>query len=130
MNKRILIVDDDQQIQSFLQDLLQEEGYEVETASDGLLALEQIAHGSGYVIILLDLRMPRMDGIQFLQALQQQRQVSLPPIIAYSGDSNAIKQAALMGTCCVLAKPFDLEHLLTLILTHEIHTPHVTEPDV
>ncbi len=127
MNRRILIVDDDLQMQFILQDLLQEEGYEVETASDGLLALEQLTRQPGYVLIILDLRMPRMDGIQFLQAIQQHQQFSSIPIIAYSGDSEAMKQAALMGVCHVLAKPFDLEHLLTLIMTHKAH---VTEPGV
>jgi CheY-like chemotaxis protein len=120
MNKRILVVDDDQQIQSFLQEFLQEEGYEVETASDGLLALEQLACQPSYQVILLDLCMPRMDGFQFLQALRPHPEVSLPLIIAYSGSPKALEQAAQMGhRASVLAKPFDLEHLLALIMTHE-----------
>ena len=120
MNKRILVVDDDQQMQSLLQDILEEEAYEVDIASDGSLALEHLALQPDYQVILLDLCMPRMNGLQLLQALQRCPEASLPPIIVYSGDRNAIRQAVGMGISCILTKPFDLERLLMRVSTCEM----------
>ena len=117
IDKRILVVDDDQQMQSLLQDLFEDVAYKVDTASDGEYALELLARQPSYGAILLDLHMPRMDGLQFLQALQQDQEAPLSSIIAYSGDRHAIQQAVGMGIRCVLTKPFDLEHVLSLVLT-------------
>jgi CheY-like chemotaxis protein len=72
MEKRILVVDDDRDMQALLQDLLASEAYEVDTAHDGLIALEKLVHRrERYELILLDLTMPRMNGLQLIQVLQQ-----------------------------------------------------------
>jgi CheY-like chemotaxis protein len=63
----------------------------------------------------LDLNMPRLDGLQLIQKLRGQGERFLPPIIALSADQDAIQQATEMGIRRVLAKPFDLEVILTLI---------------
>ena len=115
MNARILVVDDDRSMQWLLQELLEDEAYEVDLASDGLDALEKLDQQSGpYDVILLDLTMPRMDGLQFVQAMQQ-RVEELPSIIALSGDEAALQQTARMGISNCLNKPFDLEVLLELV---------------
>jgi DNA-binding response OmpR family regulator len=116
MSKRILVVDDDCYLQHSLQDLLEDEGYEVDTASDGLVALEKLAQShSLYDVILLDLTMPRLDGLQLLQILQRQAWGSFSSIIVTSGDSVALHQATRMGTKQALRKPYDPDVLLNLV---------------
>lgn len=116
VRKRIFIVDDDHVLRALIQELLEDEGYEVDTAVDGLEALEQLdRQRKVYDALLLDLMMPRLDGLQFLQKVQQRDLTPLRSIIALSGDEGALQQAASMGICNTLKKPFDLEVLLELI---------------
>ena len=72
MGKSILIIDDDPEIQSILREALEDEAYTVETASDGLFALEKrdLLYGK-YDAILMDVDMPRLNGLQLLQVLHQ-----------------------------------------------------------
>lgn len=116
MRKRILVIDDDQALRSLFQEFLEDESYEVDTAIDGLDALEQLGHPwNVYDVILLDLTMPRLNGLQFLQKVQVQGFPCLCSIIALSGDEEALQQAACIGIGGTLKKPFDLEVLLALI---------------
>ena len=70
MKKCIFVVDDDQALRSLIQGLLEEEAYEVDTAIDGVDALERLDHQRNrYDVILLDLTMPRLNGLQFLFSL-------------------------------------------------------------
>ncbi len=116
MGKRILVVDDDLPLRSAMQDLLENEGYEVDTAADGLEALERLDQRQNmYDTILLDLKMPHMDGLQLLREVQQQGLVSLNTIIVLSGDMEALQQVASQGICGTLMKPFELETLLSRI---------------
>jgi len=116
MKKRILVVDDDRDMQALLQDLLESEAYEVDTANDGLIALEKLVHQrERYEVILLDLTMPRMNGLQLIQVLKQQEEAWVRKIIVVSGNQDAVQQAIWLGIRSFLAKPFDLETLLELV---------------
>jgi CheY-like chemotaxis protein len=116
MKKRILVVDDDRDMLALLQDLLESEAFEVDTAHDGLIALEKLVHRQEqYEVILLDLTMPRMNGLQLIQVLRQQEETCLRKIIVVSGNQAAVQQAIWLGIRSFLAKPFDLETLLELV---------------
>jgi DNA-binding NtrC family response regulator len=116
MRKRILVIDDDRSVRWLLRELLEDEAYEVDLASDGLDALEKLdQQRSVYDVILLDLAMPRMHGLKFLQEMQQRALDVLPSIIALSGDEVALQEAARMGVGNCLNKPFDLDVLLALV---------------
>ena len=67
--KRILIVEDDQFLREFYQELLQSEGYTVDVAADGGVALEKLMEG-GYDLVLLDIMLPKKDGLQILRELK------------------------------------------------------------
>jgi CheY-like chemotaxis protein len=121
MNKYILVVDDDAYIRSMLQVILEGETYIVETASDGLSALDKIMHQQAMpAVILLDLNLPRMNGLQLIEALRQHEAACLDSIIAFSGDMVALQQAGRLGIQRCLAKPFDLEALLGLVSTRVV----------
>lgn len=116
MSERILVIDDDQAVREILRDLLESEGYEVEVASDGLIAWERlVSRKESYDMLLLDLVMPRMDGIQLIRRLQHLGHGWLPPTIAISANSDAIQKVEGMGIHHTLTKPFDLEKVLALV---------------
>lgn len=68
MKKRILVVDDDLYIREIYEEVLKNAGYDVESAKDGEEGLAKLKEG-GYDLILLDVRMPKLDGIQVIEAL-------------------------------------------------------------
>lgn len=71
MKKRILVIDDDLYIREIYEEVLKKEGYEVESGQDGQEGLAKLQQG-GYDLVLLDVRMPKLDGIAVLDALSQQ----------------------------------------------------------
>ncbi len=75
MAKKILVVDDDLYIRDLYEEVLKDEGYEVETASNGEIALNNLKKG-GYDLVLLDIMMPKIDGLGILAELK----ASPPPL--------------------------------------------------
>ena len=121
MNKHILVVDDNAHIRSILKEVLESETYVVDTASDGISALDKIIHQQTMpAVILLDLNLPRMHGLQLIEVLRQHEEVQLDSIIVISGDNDALQQASRLGIHHCLAKPFDLEMLLALVSTRVV----------
>ena len=109
--KRLLLVDDDLEISKRLVALL-EDRYEVVAASTGFEALESLKHGP-FDLVLLDLRMPGLDGRGFLREMRARSQNA--PVIVLSADPNVGSAAKQMGVGDYLQKPFDVEELETLI---------------
>jgi len=113
LHASVLVVDDDDTIRNFVRLSLEDEGYEVLTARDGseALALAQQHHPS---VILLDMRMPGMDGWTFSRAYDDTPFPHAPVIVMTAeGDARARSFAINANGC--LSKPFDLEELLPLI---------------
>jgi DNA-binding NtrC family response regulator len=108
---RILVVDDEPSARSGLAKLLQQEGYEVDTAADGLLALELFAENAP-ALVLTDLKMPNLDGMGLLARLREQNR-SVPIIVATAfGDVSSAVQAMRAGADDYLTKPIDFDALL------------------
>jgi DNA-binding response OmpR family regulator len=117
----ILVVDDDESIRQIVRIYLSEEGYVIREASNGHSALEMLADFQP-AVILLDLRMPVMDGWEFTR---RYRETPGPhaPIIAFVAALNAIEECAGLEAAAILNKPFDLEDLLaTIRLQIPLHT--------
>lgn len=81
--KKVLVVEDEQALSAAYEMILQRAGYDVKTAFDGIEALDIVGEEEPD-IILLDLKMPRMDGIAFLEAYQPQLLKNKPKIIVFS----------------------------------------------
>jgi CheY-like chemotaxis protein len=111
MPKRVLVVDDDEDMQDLLRQALETESYEVTVAQDGLDALEMVEQASPD-LILLDLMMPRMDGATFAKELHNRGLIPSTPIIVVSADVNAKQKIENMGADSYITKPFDLHCLL------------------
>ena len=112
---QILVVDDEPFIVQLMADALSAEGYTVDTAADGLAALERLAQRS-YDLILSDLRMPRVDGLMLYRELESTRPELLKRLIFVSGTIGQPEyQEFLEDTGVpVLPKPFNLDELRRL----------------
>jgi DNA-binding NtrC family response regulator len=111
---RILIVDDEEIVRESLSGWLEQEGYHVETAADGPTGLARLGDGV-WSILLVDLKMPGMDGLQVLEAARkQQPDLSVVMITAYATVETAVK-AIKLGASDYIVKPFDPEELSLLI---------------
>lgn len=112
--KSILIVDDDADIRSNLQDIFCDLGYRVDSAEDGHAALELVALGS-YDVVLLDFQMPGMNGASLYREIKQLRpEIVAIMITAYAG-SDGMQQALDAGTWKVLRKPVDVSKLVPMV---------------
>jgi len=111
---KILIVDDESSIRRTLRDILEYEKYEVFEAVDGMDCLVKLKQGS-YDIIVLDIKMPKMDGIEALERIQ----ILAPdtPVIMISGHANidTAVEAVKKGAFDFISKPPDLNRLLITI---------------
>ncbi|HEV2125141.1 MAG TPA: response regulator [Chloroflexota bacterium] len=109
----VLVVDDDPTIRETVVMVLEDEGYATVEAPHGAAALSLVQHHHP-AVILLDMRMPVMDGWQFAQAY---RELPLPhaPIVTMTAASDAGKWAAEIGANAVLAKPFEIDDLLDTV---------------
>lgn len=113
----ILVLDDDPTILSFLRESLQEEGYEVTTATNGREGLHQL-HRQRYDLILLDLMMPVIDGERFVTELRRLGLAKEPPIILLSADRNVAGKVRSLAVAAGVPKPFSLDDLLILVERH------------
>ena len=110
---RILVVDDDTSIRSFVEMALDGEGYAVSTATNGAQALA-VSHEVQPDLILLDMRMPVMDGWAFARTYRQQAGPHAP-IVVITAATDAGERAAEIQADGFLGKPFDLDELLVLV---------------
>ncbi len=110
--KRLLIIDDDFITQESMSTLLASDGYRVATACNGQDALERLHGYEKPDLILLDLKMPVMDGCHFCAARQKDVRLASIPVVIVSGMSDVAEQAAALGAARYLQKPVDVVELL------------------
>lgn len=111
---RILIVDDERYIRSTMKDILQNEKYVVDTAVDPVDALEQIKV-SPFDLIITDIVMPKMNGIEFLKQLKSDGFESPVVIMSAHGDIQTAVECIKAGAFDFLEKPLDLNRLLICV---------------
>ena len=109
---RILVVDDDRNHRHVLEELLAEAGYEVEVAADGLEALAAIERMPP-ALLLLDLRMPNLDGFGVLERLRLTPRTF--PIIVVTALQDADAEVTALGAASVIIKPVSLDALLDTV---------------
>lgn len=109
----VLVVEDDLDLVTLLELVLQDAGYEVRTASDGRVALDRVAEAMPGVI-LLDMRMPVMNGWEFAREFRA-RYGHACPIVVVTAAENARARAEEIGADGWLSKPFDLQDVLDTV---------------
>jgi DNA-binding NtrC family response regulator len=111
---RILVVDDEANARTALADLLRDEGYKVEIAADGFKALGKL-DAFGPNIVLTDLKMPGMDGIELMQKVQASREPVPVVVMTACGAVETAVSAMRKGATDYLVKPINFEELLIVL---------------
>ena len=117
---RVLVCDDEELIRWSVAEHLKNEGYEVSTAQDGVEALEAIAKATPDALIM-DLKMPRMDGMTALRRLRETEPELPVVVITAHGAVDSAIEATKLGAAGYLSKPFDLREL-SLVLDKVLET--------
>ena len=113
-NIRILVVDDDESLLAMLKSILEREGFDVDAAEDGDVALKLIAQNR-YDLMTLGVKMPRVDG---LEVLREMRSLPYPPkTIMLSGceELKVVMESVRLGAADYMSKPFDEQSLIAAI---------------
>ncbi|HET7275345.1 MAG TPA: sigma-54 dependent transcriptional regulator [Longimicrobiaceae bacterium] len=114
MEGKILIADDERHVADGLQMLLADDGYEVDTATNGKTAWEMVQAGD-YGLVLADLRMPEMDGLELFSRMREAGMSSEIIIITGRGSVDTAKEAMREGAYDYLEKPLSIDRLKELI---------------
>ena len=111
--KRVLLAEDDQDIRDVVQEVLEERGFDVIPARTGRQALDFLSLDvrSRPDFVILDLMMPIVTGWQVLEEMRQRADLEKIPVIVLT----AVSQDMPKGAVAVLRKPFDINHLLTIL---------------
>lgn len=115
--KTILIVDDHEDVRRSLADILEARGYEVYTASDGQEAVEAVRNRP-FCFVVMDIRMPRMGGVQALKELRELRPEVPVALVSVYNMHSSTQRFLDLGAVAVLTKPLDIENLISLLNKH------------
>jgi CheY-like chemotaxis protein len=113
-NNRILVVDDSEEIRELFTSILEQAGHSVETASDGGEAFAKI-QSNRPDLVLLDVVMPRMDGLELLLKVRSDLAPPVPPIILCSGFDLTEEEALRRGAAHFVRKPVEPRDLLSVV---------------
>jgi DNA-binding response OmpR family regulator len=126
-NSRVAVIDDDRMVREMLELGLSREGYEVRTATDGFGALELVKSFDPEVIVL-DVMMPKIDGITLLPRLREITQAPILMLTAKGGTDDKVRSLA-SGADDYLVKPFVFEELIAR-LHAKLRRPQLIEENV
>jgi CheY-like chemotaxis protein len=111
----VLVVDDDEDLLVVLRDVIDEEGYRVLTARGGEAALALLESGETPCMILLDLKMPGMDGAEFRKRQLADPRLAAIPVVGFTGLWNGEESAHRLALASCLRKPVNLHKLLETV---------------
>src|SRR5919199_2808080 len=113
--RHVLVVDDEPTLRELVAEALREAGYHVDTAANGVEAL-QLMHGRpSPQAIVLDLMMPRLDGSGFVELMRLNPRLASVPIVLVTAAYGAAQAAARIDARACVTKPFELDHLVDAV---------------
>ncbi len=114
----VLVVDDDQDLRESVVAYLSASGYAARGAANGIEALALLRDGLSTCVILLDMRMPDMDGWRFRETQLRDARIADIPVIMFSAESVIDRRARELGITQLLAKPANPERVIELLEQH------------
>ena len=117
MSRRALVVEDSVSMRQMIGDTLEQAGFQVTQAEDGVAALECLQDSSPPDLVLTDLNMPRMDGITLVREIRRQEAMKFTPVLLLTTESQLEKkqEAQRAGATGWIVKPFHPKKLLQVI---------------
>lgn len=122
---KILVVDDEEGARELFNTILTDEGYEVALASDGEDALTQMK-GNSYDLVVTDIKMPGMDGLQLLQELRKLGSRADVIMVTAYGEVESYLKAMSLGAAEYINKPIRIKELKRIV--HKVLTERKTKP--
>ena len=125
----MLLVEDDAEVRSSVAEILELEGFAVDTAIHGQQALDKLRAGAAPCVLLLDLMMPVMNGLELLEHLREEAELRTPPVIVLS--ANRGYEAEDLGVAAIVRKPFDVDALvgnITRVLGNTVEPSPASAP--
>jgi two-component system response regulator AtoC len=110
-DKRLLVIDDEENMRHMLGTLLKKSGYSVDTAEDGSVGLERMKQNQ-YDFILCDLKMPKCDGMEFLETSRKQNNETTIIMMSAFGTIDSALEAMKLGAYDFISKPFKSDEVL------------------
>jgi len=127
---KVLIVDDEENVRDLIQRILKEAGYEVVTATDGEEAIDALRR-TNVGVVLLDIKMPRMSGMEVLKHITTRRPDISVIMVTGSADAGTAVEAMKMGAYDYVTKPFDGDDLIRKVkMAAEKMTEKMTQEPV
>jgi response regulator NasT len=114
----VLLVEDDAIIRLDLTEALRDEGYDVLVASDGRDALVRLNERTDWCVILLDLKMPGMNAVDFRRRQLADAKLAPIPVVLMSAADGLPDRARELGAASFITKPFRLEQLYAAVQRH------------
>lgn len=117
MNKNILVVDDSESIRELISNTLENAGYSVTKGNNGVDGLSQIKKMGHVAMVITDLFMPEMDGIDMIRAIRNIEEFKYTPILMLTTESHMDKkvEAKKAGVTGWMVKPFEEEKLVKIV---------------
>ena len=112
--KKILIVDDDEQILEMLGEFLEEEGFIIDLSSGGQDALKKLEDGK-YHLVISDVRMPDIDGFEVLQQVKEKYIKTKVILMTGYTEEYDISDALILGADDYITKPFDVDKVISSV---------------
>jgi DNA-binding response OmpR family regulator len=112
--RRVLVVDDEAEVCALLEEFLAPKGYRIRSVADGAAALREVMKEAPD-LVLLDIDMPRLDGIEALRAIRGVAREVKIVMISGKASLDTAKRTLAYGAFDYIAKPFDLDHVSEVV---------------
>lgn len=114
----VLVVEDDEEIRELVAELLRDAGFDVDTAKNGQVALDHMAHIGVPAVMILDLMMPVMDGWELRRRMLADPALRGIPVIVVSGAADLAEAAESLEAARIFTKPVRFQLLLAEVKAH------------
>jgi DNA-binding response OmpR family regulator len=117
-NDIVIVLEDDADIRDSIVEVLLEDGFEARGFTNGAEALDYLRSGGVASMILLDVMMPIMDGVEFRREIEKDPALAAIPVVVLTAAGDAQRRAAAMRVSAGLNKPVRIDALLSLVESH------------